>query len=285
MSQQISKELKAILDEELKDLTHVLAISNLNMKRLGVLLSESARLVDMDVEKSTAEILRQGGNLEDNAHLTAKAKKFEVYLDDIGRAMIVFLHSAVETTLRDIIRLKLKQIDADLSGVPFDEPSGLPSRKDKITLIDLARYRGQSVDAIIEASINEYLARLSFNNANDIAANLKRIGLSQDSIQQYYMALDEMMKRRHKIVHEGDIKPLSSEIEPIDLVKLKMWLVASKEFSREIINVANQTFCLDKIMKRIENSGIVIDRTAVSHLISISDITDTQVASKGDLAK
>jgi hypothetical protein len=31
MSQQISKEIKAILDEELKDLAHVLAISNLNM--------------------------------------------------------------------------------------------------------------------------------------------------------------------------------------------------------------------------------------------------------------
>jgi hypothetical protein len=244
-------ELTLIVNEELADLKNVANILSLNINRTLRLLKESVKL---------------GDHTDDN-------EKFTKYMFDIIRASVVFLHSTLETTLREVVRLKLKY-DGDISGVPLAEPSGY--RKEKFSLDDLVKYRGYTVDKVIEMSIDRYLSNLSFNNTDDIANILSKMKFSQSKLTPFYAELNQMMTRRHQIVHEGDLKRGSRtvELEVISPNQIKAWIECTANFSAEVLRLAVENLCLDRIAKRLDGKGISFDKNAILLLIKV-EVSDT----------
>jgi hypothetical protein len=83
---------------------------------------------------------------------------------------------------------------------------GFANRRDKFTLGDLAKHRGKTVELVIEEFIDDYLSSLSFNNIKDITDTFTTIKLPQMNFGKYYPSLEQMITRRHQIVHEADMK-------------------------------------------------------------------------------
>ncbi len=96
---------------------------------------------------------------------------------------------------------------------------------EKIRLSDLQKYKGYTVDDLIVNSISEGLDSTSFNNCLDISswAGKAKINLSgftkQDKIEQ-------LISRRHKIVHEADNGKTDSDykLSSITLTTVLEWV-------------------------------------------------------------
>ncbi len=241
-------ERDLIINEELADLRNVANILSLNINRCLRLLKVSIKLKDHTDDKVT----------------------FAKYLLDVVRASVVFLHTALETMLREIVRLKLIY-DGDISNIPLVDVSGLPNRKEKFSLNEFAKYRGYTVDKVIEMSVNKYVANLSFNSTNDIADNFSKINLPQSKLTPYYEELNKMMNRRHQIVHEGDLVrgTKTSELEHVSGDQIKVWIKCTANFSEEVMRLAIEKLCLDKIVGRLENKGIPFDKDEILRSIKV----------------
>ena len=241
-------KIQSIIEDELSDLRYVVETFNININRSLRLLHESARL----------------------AKYTDHNNNLLGYLHDTARASIVFLHSSLETSLREIIRLKLIH-DGDISNIPLAEQSGFPNRREKFTLNDLAKYRGWTVDKVIEESVNKSMSHVSFNSTKDITDNFAKINFPQSTLQPYYADIDSMISRRHQIVHEGDMKRQgkSSELEPINIDQVAIWINSTANLNKEIILLALDNIYLNKIMNRLNYEGIQVDKTELSNLITV----------------
>jgi hypothetical protein len=185
--------------------------------------------------------------------------EFMKYMDDVARATIVFMHSAFETALRAVVGIKLRN-GADIGFLPF------PGRKEKLTLKELEKYRGSSVAEVLDKSIDAFLSNLSFNNSNDVADILSRLKIPQDKLQRHYPALNQLMERRHKIVHEADLKRTQTgyELEKIDIPNIEVWLNAIEQFFTPLVEFILEDVYLDKIVKRLNESGYKVSRRDVS---------------------
>jgi hypothetical protein len=248
MAKLTDDQVQAIVKEELSDLIQIAEVLSLNIHRSLRLLHQSIKLGE---------------------HTNDKAAFLE-YMYDVARAAVVFLHSSLETALREIVRLQLKQ-DADISYIPLAGQPGFSSRKEKFTLNDLAKYHGQSVDEVIAESVDGYLSSLSFNNTKDITDTFARLNLPQSTLGQYYPILDEMINRRHQIVHEGDMKRdrKSFDLEPIKIEQIKVWLDTTADFCAEVMRVTVNALYLSKIVERLEQSGFEASRDQVAQWINI----------------
>ena len=252
MSDQQSDLIKAIITEELNDIIHIRNVFDLSFNRSLSLIHRSKRL-----------------------HKIIDDSEFIDYMNDVVRAAIVFIHSALETSLREIIRVSLKAKDLDISYIPLVALDEIPSRKEKYTLKDLATHRGKTIEQVINESIDQYLRTLSFNNTTDIANGLKKIQLPSQTVEQYYSNLNDMIQRRHQIVHEGDLKRIrgsSLEFEPVDLDKLLAWIDSTAKFFTEVLHLMVQVNYSERILKRLESAGIQIDEATLSKMIKINQI-------------
>jgi hypothetical protein len=120
---------------------------------------------------------------------------------DVLRAAVVLLHAALEDVLRSLERRVLPQSSADtLDTVPL---KGL-QRPAKFSLGSLAAYRGKAVDDLIDESVEAYLQRMTYNNADELAEGLKRLGADVTKVNRHFATLTALMKRRHQIVHRAD---------------------------------------------------------------------------------
>ena len=124
--------------------------------------------------------------------------------DDLLRAAIVFAHASLEEFLRSCSALLLPKGSAKvLDEIPLAglNNSGKP---EKFLLGRLAEYRGRTVDDVINESVQQYLQKTSYNSSSDVAAALERCGLDINRIKNFLSSIDEMIKRRHQIVHRVD---------------------------------------------------------------------------------
>lgn len=121
---------------------------------------------------------------------------------DLLRATVVLMHSTLEDYLRSILFWKMPQASqAVISKIPLVGQD----RKTKFDLGELSLHLGKTSDEIIRESVKEYLNRQSFNDTNDLASALNDIGLTvTPEIESCFSSLQEMIRRRHKIVHEAD---------------------------------------------------------------------------------
>lgn len=120
---------------------------------------------------------------------------------DVLRTIVVMTHSTLEDFLRNILRWKLPESSSEiLNKVTLTGKKG----RSKIEFKDIVELKGNTVETIVQKSINEYLNMVSFNNTNDIASHMSSINIETELLNNYFSNLDSMINRRHNIVHKAD---------------------------------------------------------------------------------
>jgi len=134
---------------------------------------------------------------------------------DLLRAAVVLLHASLEDLFRSISEWKLPTASPEsLNGIRLASTrQDYKDYKEKFTLVDLAEFRGQSVDSVIARSIGSYLERSNYNHPGDLTDVLKRNGIDFTIPKELRDKLAAMMKRRHWIAHRVD-RDLLEKIDP-----------------------------------------------------------------------
>jgi hypothetical protein len=228
MEDHLKAQMDAIAEEEIQSLRHITDTLSRNLSRSLQLLHKSIKL-----EKEIPDEM-----------------EFVEYMYDVARATIVFVHSSFETTLRAIVAIKLHE-GAELKNISF------PERKEKLSLEELSKYRGRTVDDIINESIDVYLRSLSFNSAHDLAKIFSWLEIPQDTFRKHYSNLDRMIKRRHQIVHEADNKRNSTqfELEAVSIDDINAWHNAIAELMTDIAQFIADSIFKPKITKQLKDAG------------------------------
>lgn len=147
---------------------------------------------------------------------------------DILRATTVLAHSTLEDYLRSLLSWRLPMEGKEkINHIPLLGTSEI-GRPAKFTLGELVSYKGKTVDEVINLSIHEYLGTLIFNNTSDIASTMKSISLEvTDPIKTLFPVLNEMIQRRHNIVHRADRDVKMGrgyhKIKSISIQKVEHW--------------------------------------------------------------
>jgi hypothetical protein len=76
--------------------------------------------------------------------------------------------------------------------------------KEQLSMSELARHRGKSVDQLIAERIEAYLERSNFNNVEEIVHALERAKIPTNLLDPHKEILAAFMQRRHWIVHRAD---------------------------------------------------------------------------------
>jgi hypothetical protein len=149
---------------------------------------------------------------------------------DLLRAAVVFTHAALEDFLRSIASVYLPEADEPvLNNVPL---SGIKGQAEKFYLGKLSSFRGMTIDDLIEQSVSDYLKRTTYNNTTDIITLSKQIGLDIDRLRPTFARLDQLMQRRHQIVHRCDRNKTSKgEVtQKISVKTVDTWINTVKIF-------------------------------------------------------
>lgn len=153
-------------------------------------------------------------------------KNVDYKYTDILRSAVVFLHSSFEDYYRDVIIKKIIENGSrellDGMGLPDD------SKNKKIVLKDLLKYRNLTVEDLIENSVNSYMSEKSFNDYSDICNWAKRIGLDMSKYSKG-STISAAIERRHRIVHEADLRTDKMSLRLIKKETLEKWINAYVE--------------------------------------------------------
>jgi hypothetical protein len=189
---------------------------------------------------SVAEIrTRLGSNLQRVEGLAALSEWIEFPArSDLLRASVVLLHATLEDVLRSALELRLPQADAEhLTMLKFAVGK---QAKEHITISELSRHRGKTVDQLISERIDAYLERSNFNNIADLEHALRRIGVETSLLDPHKAHLLGMMQRRHWIVHRADRDPSPGSLEhaqtrQISVKTVMDWESAVRVFCTELL--------------------------------------------------
>lgn len=126
-------------------------------------------------------------------------------LTDSLRAGVVFLHSAFEEYFRCVLVewLPVKANEETFKQIPIALRAG--KKPERIFLNELAKYKEKTVNDIICESIDEHMKLQSFNNEESIRRWCSKIGIDLSDFSKM-REIDKAVHRRHKIVHEADMK-------------------------------------------------------------------------------
>ncbi len=157
---------------------------------------------------------------------------------DLLRAAVVLLHASLEDLLRSLGRWKLPAVSPTLLDKIM--VAVLDKSVEKISLAELAEFRGQTVDSILSQSIERHLERSSYNNLVDVMSFLTRIGIKLDVPRDWKSDLAAMMNRRHWIAHQVDRNQLSGpghqKVRSISLSIVTGWIESVELFGLAILN-------------------------------------------------
>jgi hypothetical protein len=192
---------------------------------------------------------------------------------DILRAVVVLTHAYVEDLLRTVASVFLPAAsEGALDVVPL---SGLGDRgrAEKFALGKLASHRGKTVDDLIQESVSEYLDRVSFNNVTEMISFIKGLGFRLPTKKEEWQSdfgvewpeivtdkrgtlavLDEMIRRRHHIVHQADKAKIGDGLMPINSQEVLSWVMASTRFMATI----SKAFLEKKYLPEEKDSGKTI---------------------------
>lgn len=172
------------------------------------------------------------GNFQRNAdrvkHLIAVRDNVPDHVrEDILRSAVVLMHATLEDFLRNIAVLCFPvDDDKKLDGVSWRLGTDKPF--DRIPLGMLAKQRGRTVEEVLRLAIEADFAQKSFTDSTKIMGLLATLGLPDaklDGIREFLPSLDEMIARRHKIVHFADLEKANEEHRerPIDADAVERW--------------------------------------------------------------
>jgi hypothetical protein len=123
---------------------------------------------------------------------------------DLIRATVVLFHASFEDLLREACRkFWLIRPSDKWTAVPFVGERG-DDRRTKLTIIDLAQFRGMTVDDLIQKWFDSWINRETYNNFADVVQLLETLEIDKQPFQKYATHVDFLMKRRHRIVHSVD---------------------------------------------------------------------------------
>lgn len=129
-----------------------------------------------------------------------------VHATDVLRAASVLLHAALEDMLRGIASFYVAN-NANpeiLNRIPL-VGYGENGRSEKFFLGALAAHKNKEVKELIKDSVKSYYYGFAtFNNTKDIANVLQACGIAPSVVETFFPELDEMIQRRHDIVHHAD---------------------------------------------------------------------------------
>lgn len=128
---------------------------------------------------------------------------------DILRAAVLLLHAALEDLLRSMEETKLPSASArGFEGFRLPLP-GRPFRqaKDRFTLVELAEFRGRSVDDVFREAIDLHLEHSNYNNVPELVQALERVEVR--CRPRNPAIVEAMMRRRHLIAHRADRNPMA----------------------------------------------------------------------------
>jgi hypothetical protein len=142
----------------------------------------------------------------------------------------------MEDLLRSLAYWKLPAASADvLDKIPLI--TAAPATK--FALGSLVAHRGKTIDEVIAASVNGYLERSNYNNTDEVASFLTSIGVTVGNVNGWFGQVDELMKRRHQIVHRADRDETGGQghhaVKSIGLAKVREWVNAIEGFSNAVL--------------------------------------------------
>lgn len=158
---------------------------------------------------------------------------------DLLRAAVVFLHATLEDLIRSLERWKLPAAPKEvIDDIPLVTPTG-QSRPYKFYLGELVAHGGKSVAEVITESVAAYLDRATYNDTGEIAARLTGIGIDVAQVNGRFADLEEMMKRRHHIVHQADANTTAGRghhaARSISQGSVQTWIDAVDEFATAVL--------------------------------------------------
>lgn len=166
---------------------------------------------------------------------------FKTWISDIFRASIVFLHASFEDALREIARLRLSECPVEiLDDIPLVGISTTGQAK-KFGLGELSKHRGKTIDNLVQESVNEFLDKTSFSDCSDVSNILQeKMEIDLSRVRKYFSILDQMMKRRHQIVHRADQEQISGKwrLAPMDGQDVVKWIRNTVAFIFEVAILA-----------------------------------------------
>jgi len=158
---------------------------------------------------------------------------------DILRSAVVFLHAALEDFLRGVSIVYLPDSSEEaLNKIPL---LGSDSQRPKnIGLGALLAHKHRKVGKLIELSVAAHLRKTNYNNSTQIDVLLTDCGKTKwPHIGDTYAPLDELMQRRHRIVHRADSTDTrqkgSQKTAPITLPQVNAWVAAVRHFEEAIV--------------------------------------------------
>jgi len=167
---------------------------------------------------------------------------------DILRAAVVFTHASLEDFLRSLAEQFLPFADKEtLNKIPLIGNTNI-NRPEKFSLGKLAEYRGKTVDQVIKESVANHLEYSNYNNTTEIAQLLSSLSIDVSKVNSCFPALDELMKRRHQIVHRGDkIRngKGKNRTEPINPTTVDKWICNIIKFVNSVLDELLKIHCSD----------------------------------------
>ena len=153
-------------------------------------------------------------------------------LAEVLRAAVVLTHAYLEDYLRTIAEALLPEGNENaLNAIPL---VGIGDRPEKFLLGKLVHHRNKRVAEVLRESVRAHLSQKTFNNKGEILKVLDAIGLEAPKDPALLDTIQEMIQRRHQIVHRADkLKGKNSEtptLQSISSADALRWLQAAQRF-------------------------------------------------------
>lgn len=191
-----------------------------------------------NLEQNLSRVENLVKTYENHPDAQGRGRKSAAVLD-ILRAAVVLLHATVEELLRRIARWKLPSAHSSvLNEIPL---VGTTPNAKKILLGELSSFRGKSVDDVLTESVYAYLERSTFNNRRDIINLLENIGVDVTKVSASFDGIEDLMKRRHQIVHRADRQSQvrgsgDHEVRAIHKDTVRTWANAVQSFGTSLFS-------------------------------------------------
>jgi len=182
--------------------------------------------------------------------LNPKDENEKAAYSDLLRSAVVFAHASLEDMLRTLATNFMPEAgETVLDNIPLKGLNNGNGRAEKFTLGKLAQHRGKLVEELIRESVEQHLERSNYNNTVEIAALLQNIGLDPSEHKHHFRSLDEMMRRRHQIVHRADRLDTTGHeswyVRPIEVEEVNGWITTLISFATEVMVKASLLKSLD----------------------------------------
>jgi hypothetical protein len=177
--------------------------------------------------------------------------------EDILRAVVVLIHASLEDFLRTLAERFLPYADEKtLNSIPL---AGLSGRAEKFALGKLVQHKGKSVDRLIQESVQEHLNRSNYNDIQEVASLLESLGFDLSEQRASFPTIDAMIKRRHQIVHRGDIVKSGNSghsVAPMSLGDVMKWAKTTYAFMFSLFpSISGKQIDLQLKQKALESNG------------------------------